>query len=154
MVDDNLEAEELRDLFKARLTLAGPVVGEDEKAWRKAVNRRLAQAGFELEFAADGDDALARYRESGPYDLVLTDLYHPGLNGVELARAVRRENPAQAIAVFTAGNVPDSFMEVFWNLNIPVGHKLGAREALLQLVEDAVARNGERLAGDQPGTLQ
>ncbi len=42
------------------------------------VNNRVPQAGFELEFAFDGDEAFARYRQQGPYDLVLTDLYHPG----------------------------------------------------------------------------
>ena len=126
VIDDNIESEELRDLFKARLTLAGPVVNGDEAAWRKMVNFLLVETGFELEFTMDGDEALARYRQSRPYDLVLTDLYHPGLNGIELARAIRRENPSQAIAIFTAASAPDSFLEVIWKLGIPVGYKLAS----------------------------
>jgi CheY-like chemotaxis protein len=154
VVDDFFEDEEVRYLFKARLTLAGPVVNGDDAAWRKAVNFRLVEAGFELEFVMDGDEALARYRQSRSYDLVLTDLYHPGLDGVELARAIRRENPTQAIAVFTAASAPGSFLEAFWKLGIPVGYKLDEREALRRLVEDAVARNRERLAKHDLGTIQ
>jgi CheY-like chemotaxis protein len=154
VVDDNLSTEDIRYLFKARLTVAGPIVNGDEEAWRKMVRARLRQAGFELDFATNGDEALARFRQNGPYDLVLTDLYHPGLDGIDLARTIRRENPAQAIAVFTIPGVPDSVLEACWKLCVPVGYKLDEWDALRRLVEDAVARNGERLANRNPGTVQ
>jgi CheY-like chemotaxis protein len=115
------------------------------------VRGRLAQDGFELEFVIDGDAALARFRQNGPYDLVLTDLYHPGVNGIDLARAVRREAPSQAIAVFTAA---DSSLEAFWKLDIPVGYKLDEWQALRRLVEDAPVRNRERLAKGDLGAVQ
>ena len=118
------------------------------------VNDRTVQAGFELDFAFDGDEALARYRQRGPFDLVLTDLYHPGMNGVELARAIRRENPAQAIAMFTIGFSLGPFLEAIWQLNISVADKFDGRDALPQLVEDALTRNRERLAERLPLTVQ
>src|SRR5262245_21236629 len=52
---------------------------------------------FELELETDGNEALKRYRERGPYDLVLSDLRLPGLSGPDLARAIRSKNPAQRI---------------------------------------------------------
>jgi CheY-like chemotaxis protein len=146
VVDDNLDTEELQDLFKARLTVAGPVVNGDQEAWRKMVRARLAQGGFELEFVMDGDEAFARFCKSGPYDLVLTDLYHPGLDGIDLARAVRREKPTQAIAIFTVGGPDSSFLEACWKLCIPVGYKLDEWQALRRLVDDASVRNRDRLA--------
>jgi CheY-like chemotaxis protein len=156
VIDDDLESEDLRFLFKARLTLFPDAAARnvDDKKLREMVNNQLHQAGFELEFAFDGAEALEHYRKQGPYDLVLTDLYHPGMDGVELAKAIRRENPAQAIAVFSAAITLGPFLEALWQLRIPVADKLDTREALLQLVEEALTRNRERLAERLPETLQ
>ena len=153
VVDDDLDTKDLQDLFTARLTVAGRVVNGDEEAWRKMVRGRLTQAGFELDFVVDGDEALARFRQKGPYDLVLTDLYHPGLDGISLAWAVRRENPTQAIAVFTVCG-PDSCLEACWKLSIPVGYKLDEWQALSRLVKDASVMNRERLSKGNLGKIQ
>jgi CheY-like chemotaxis protein len=150
VIDDQLDSVEGQELFQARLVLAGPIVGNDEEAWRLRVQATLAKEGFELEFVTDGDVALAHVRLRGPYDLIITDLYHPGLSGIELSRNIRLENPSQAIAVFTVAAIPDSFMEAFWKLRIPVGSKWGRWESLRELVEDAVAENSRRLAEDRP----
>jgi len=156
VVDDHLEDEDGQSLFKARLTSLPHTAYRNlgEERFRNMINNRIVQAGFELEFAFDGDEAFARYRKQGPYDLVLTDLYHPGMNGVELARAIRRENPAQAIAMFTIGFSLGPFLEALWQLNISVADKFDGRGALPQLVEDALTRNRERLAECFPATVQ
>jgi CheY-like chemotaxis protein len=54
---------------------------------------------FEIELESDGDEALKRYRERGPYDMVLIEFRLPGLDGSDLALAIRRENPAQPITI-------------------------------------------------------
>jgi CheY-like chemotaxis protein len=65
---------------------------------------------FELDVESTGEDGLRRYRENGPYDVVLTGFefvppyWHKsrqrmGMNGSDLARAIRRENPGQRIAM-------------------------------------------------------
>jgi CheY-like chemotaxis protein len=156
VVDDHLQSEDGQDVFKARLTSLPPAAARNigEEGFRNMINNRIVQAGFELEFAFDGDEALACYRQQGPYDLVLTDFYHPGMNGIELARAIRRKNPAQAIAMFTACTMPGPTLEALWQLRISVAHKLDAWEALPQLVEDALTRNRERLAEHLPSTVQ
>jgi DNA-binding NtrC family response regulator len=108
-----------------------------------------------LEFVFDGDGAITHYRQQGPYDLVLTDLYHPGMDGVELARAIRRDNPSQAIAMFTACIAAGApFLEALWQMRIPVADKMDTREALRQLVEEALRLNDERLASRNPTALQ
>ena len=50
--------------------------------------------------AVDGLDALALY-EAGSFDLVLTDLNMPKMDGGRLARAVKRINPQQPVAILT-----------------------------------------------------
>lgn len=51
----------------------------------------LRAEGFEPVFCADGDQALAVFRESKP-DIVLLDVMLPGKDGVEVCRAIRAES--------------------------------------------------------------
>jgi CheY-like chemotaxis protein len=59
---------------------------------------------FEIELESNGDDALQRYRKHSPYDLVLTGFRIAGMDGSDLALAVRQENPAQRITMITANS--------------------------------------------------
>ena len=56
---------------------------------------------FEIELESTGNKALEHYRKGGPYDIVVTGYRHRGLNGVDLALAIRRVNPAQRMVVIT-----------------------------------------------------
>ncbi|MBV8985377.1 MAG: response regulator transcription factor [Acidimicrobiia bacterium] len=51
--------------------------------------------------AADGDEALRRWREDDP-DVVLLDQRMPGMSGLETAEIILRERPNQAVILFTA----------------------------------------------------
>ena len=70
---------------------AGPQPGEMELALQ-ARQDMLTKAGFDVDSAADGVDALERVGRRTP-SLVLVDLEMPRMNGVELVRALR-ERPA------------------------------------------------------------
>jgi len=48
----------------------------------------LEQAGYQVETALSGQDALHRYRQS-PHDLVVSDFSMPGMNGVELGGEIQ-----------------------------------------------------------------
>lgn len=63
---------------------------EDEEDLRELLRYRLEQEGFEVESVERGDEALQRVREKLP-DLMLLDLMLPGLDGLELAKIVKRD---------------------------------------------------------------
>jgi two-component system KDP operon response regulator KdpE len=65
------------------------LVADDEVAIRKVVRDALEKAGHEVETAVDGAEA-ARLLEDGAFDLVVTDLNMPNLDGLELVRLIRR----------------------------------------------------------------
>src|SRR3989442_15856378 len=68
----------------------------------------------------NSDEAPHRYAKRGPYDCVVTDIVHPGLNGLALSKAIRRKNPKQPIVIFTGG-MSDAQARSFQRLNnIPV----------------------------------
>jgi DNA-binding response OmpR family regulator len=64
------------------------LVVEDDAAIRELLRLHLDLAGFAIEEAEDGRNALDRARSS-PFDLVLLDVMLPGLDGVSVCRAIR-----------------------------------------------------------------
>ena len=64
------------------------LVADDEAAIRKVVRDALMQGGHDVETAVDGEEA-SRLFESGDFDLVVTDLNMPRLDGLELVRRIR-----------------------------------------------------------------
>jgi two-component system KDP operon response regulator KdpE len=75
------------------------LVADDEAGIRKVVRDALERAGHEVETAADGEEALARF-EQGAFDLLITDWNMPGVDGFELVRRVRKKS-ALPILVLT-----------------------------------------------------
>ena len=107
---------------------------------KSGVTATLTNSGYEVESASDGDEAFRLYRKRGPYDLVLTDRHHPGMDGLDLAAAIRQENPMQAIAFFTADVHSEpvyAFRRKFQD--IPVLLKVAVQAShLLKVVEAAI----------------
>ncbi len=72
------------------------LVADDERKIVEVVRGYLEQAGFTVITASDGPGALAEFRRSHP-DLVLLDLNLPGLDGLDVARAIRKDSPVPII---------------------------------------------------------
>ncbi|MBI3666697.1 MAG: response regulator [Acidobacteria bacterium] len=66
----------------------------------------LAPHDWRIESAFDGLEALQRV-ETFPYDLVLTDVHLPGLDGLELLARIRQLRPETKVMVMTADSTPD-----------------------------------------------
>jgi DNA-binding response OmpR family regulator len=76
------------------------LIVEDEAIVRETVSESLAADGLRVVTAADGREALRRFRAEEP-DLVLLDLMLPELSGIEVCRILRRES-AVPIIMLTA----------------------------------------------------
>ncbi len=77
------------------------LVVDDEPAQRELVAGFLGKRGFEVRQAADGREAIERFKQEA-VDLVLTDQKMPGLSGLELLDALRAISPQAAVIVMTA----------------------------------------------------
>lgn len=66
------------------------LVADDEPHIRRILTTLLRNAGFGVDEALDGAEALAKVREGQAYDFILTDLMMPGASGLDILRAVRR----------------------------------------------------------------
>jgi two-component system response regulator MtrA len=82
------------------------LVVEDDPSIREVTALGLRAAGFEVETAADGVEALERWRADGP-DLVLLDVMLPRLDGLEVCRAIRRESTLPIVMLTARGDTID-----------------------------------------------
>ena len=82
------------------------LVVDDDSGQREALAAFLRDLGAEVDEAGDGRQALSRI-EDGQFDLVITDLRMPEMDGGELLRRVKQLNPEIGVVVVTAyGTVP------------------------------------------------
>jgi len=77
------------------------LVVEDDDSLRDGLARRLAEAGYAVDTAATGPDALLVAADRAP-DVVLLDVMLPGLDGIEVCRRLRAVHPLAAIVMVTA----------------------------------------------------
>lgn len=74
------------------------LVVEDEAHIRELIQLHLGLEGLEIEAVADGQEVLVR-ANSESYDLIILDLMLPGVDGIAICRAVRREGPNQDVPI-------------------------------------------------------
>jgi two-component system, OmpR family, response regulator PhoP len=77
------------------------LVVEDEQALRDTLRARLAEAGFTVDAAADGNEGLFAGLEY-PLDVAIIDLGLPGLAGLEVIRRLRAARKTFPILILTA----------------------------------------------------
>jgi len=86
------------------------LVAEDDDLFAEAVGTFLQQAGFHVVVALDGEAAL---REASDYrfDVLLTDLRMPRVDGATLIRRMRADRPDMPVVVMS-GNAPEDWEHV------------------------------------------
>lgn len=116
---------------------------EDEQVLRGLVGQFLRRSGYLVVEAADGQDGLREYDLGGPYDLVVSDLMMPRMDGIDLARALRARRDDLPIVICSAALRDEAERRL---LEVGVStwlHKPYHPEALL-------ARVREQLRGHHP----
>ncbi len=81
--------------------MARILVVEDDKDLNRFVTTFLSNSGYDTASAFDGEEALEKL-ELSRYDMVITDIMMPRMDGFELAEALRRTNKEIPIIFMTA----------------------------------------------------
>jgi CheY-like chemotaxis protein len=82
--------------------MARILLAEDDEAIRALVTRTLMESGYDVVATADGGAALeALARDHGRFDLLLSDIKMPVMDGIALARATARDHPDITILLMT-----------------------------------------------------
>jgi CheY-like chemotaxis protein len=99
------------------------LVAEDDPVVRAMLQRLLRDAGFDVRTAKHGDEALGlALRASGAFDIVVTDVRMPVMDGWELARRLRERWPSIPV-LYISG----------YDVELSAGQRRGgSRQALLR----------------------
>ena len=82
--------------------MARVLIADDEEPMRLLVSRAIAMDGHDITTAQDGAEALEILtREDGRFDLLLTDIKMPIMDGIALALSVARDFPDLTILLMT-----------------------------------------------------
>jgi two-component system, cell cycle response regulator CpdR len=82
--------------------MARVLIADDEESMRQLVARAIAMDGHETTMAEDGAEALEiLVKNNGRFDLLLTDIKMPVMDGIALALAAARDFPKLTILLMT-----------------------------------------------------
>jgi DNA-binding response OmpR family regulator len=119
------------------------LVVDDEEDFLKALVTRLELRGMDVRGVTSGDEALETLAERS-FDVVVLDIKMPGMDGIDVLRAIRREHAGTAVLVLT-GHASQELSEE--------GRSLGAFDYLIKPVklEKILERIAAAAGGDANG---
>ena len=106
---------------------AAILIVEDDPSIREITKLGLLEAGFTVSTAADGDEALVRFRHDRP-DLVVLDVMLPKRDGLEVCQAIRAESSVPVVMLTARSSAVD----------IVVGLESGADDYVTKPFEMAI----------------
>src|SRR6266581_3515435 len=144
-VDNLLFGRRLRGVGRAARAIAGPtrkriLVVDDSLTVREVERQLLANHGYEVEVAVDGMDGWNAVRV-GHYDLVITDLDMPRMDGFELVSQIKNDARLRALPVMIVsykGSAEDRNRGLEAGANYYLAKSSFHDEALLQAVVDLI----------------
>lgn len=77
------------------------LIVEDDEALTRGLRTNLEYEGYRVELEADGTRGLER-AQAEPWDLLITELALPGLDGLQLLRCLRRSDPYLPVLILSA----------------------------------------------------
>jgi len=86
------------------------LVVDDEQSLREVLSIMLKRAGYAVTSAADGEEAVELLQKE-IFDLVITDLRMPKVDGMEVLKAVKSASPETVVLIITAFASADSAVE-------------------------------------------
>lgn len=125
------------------------LVAEDDPRIRTILERFLVAAGYQVTACENGREAFEAFESSArPFDLVLTDVNMPEVDGEELLRRIKAKAPRMPVIVLTARNDPALITELFKHDAYRFLSKPFTREDLQGVVSAALAEASEEPQDD------
>lgn len=81
------------------------LVVDDDPQVRDMIRDILSNVGHQVVVAMDGSDGVEKFKADGAFDLVITDLAMPKLNGLQLARVCKTLRPSVPVVMLTGWGV-------------------------------------------------
>ena len=117
------------------------LIVDDAAFMRMMIKDNLKKAGYtECTEACDGEDAVAKYRESTP-DLILLDITMPKMDGIQALKEIKQMNPNAKVVMCSAMGQEGMVVEAI---------KLGAMDFIVKPFKpDRLIQTVKNILGDQ-----
>jgi DNA-binding NtrC family response regulator len=86
------------------------LVVDDEEGARELFYTILSDEGYEVSLAVNGEDALS-HMKSASFDLVVTDIKMPGMDGLQLLQEIRKTGSKADVIMVTAYGEVESYLK-------------------------------------------
>jgi EAL domain-containing protein (putative c-di-GMP-specific phosphodiesterase class I) len=116
------------------------LLADDEPALREVYAALLTDAGYEVATAVDGREAMELVSKSD-FDVVLSDIAMPGMNGLQLLRAVRQRDLDVPVVLMTGNPMVETAVQAIEHGALGYLLKPVSRETLLHAAAEAVRLN-------------
>jgi DNA-binding response OmpR family regulator len=136
---------------QAPASTARILVVEDDDTLRFTLEHNLSREGYAVLTAARGDDGLKLAREKSP-DLIVLDVMLPGVDGIQVARLLRRDTATPIIMLTALGAEGDRVAGLDAGADDYLAKPFGMRE-LLARVRALLRRAGTAAAPEAPAQL-
>jgi len=120
------------------------LVVEDDAGMRELLADVLNRAGFQMAFAETGEAALEAARRD-TFDLVLLDVWLPGMNGIDVLAELRRMGVTARVIVMTGDNTPETLMRAVEQQAYRCLAKPFTPTALLEMIQHAFEAPAEEM---------
>lgn len=128
------------------------LVVDDDESIRELCGLVLRTAGYEIETAVHGADGLERLK-SARFDMVITDINMPELDGIEFYTAAVREVPSMnGMFLFMTGAATEEQTEIIFSMDLKLLEKPFTINNLLGAVEGLMREQLSDLMGGQGGS--
>ena len=115
---------------------------EDEDMVRRVAERALVRAGYRVVSASDGEDGLSAFDSSGPFDILISDVVMPGIDGPAMARALRKRAPDLPV-LFMSGYAEGQLRD---ELELAAAHFIAKPFSVREITDKVAAILSERMA--------
>jgi len=122
--------------------MATIMVVDDEPMVRNLLSQFLTMRGYRVRPAKDGPDALSLLKQEHP-ELVILDLYMPGMNGVDVLRQLRANDYKGAVIALSASQDEELLQEMLDLGSVDIMGKPVDLERLAMMVEVSLVMKNE-----------
>lgn len=130
------------------------LVAEDDSALREALEETLSDAGFRVQVARDGAEAMVMVERSMP-SLVVSDVQMGPVDGLELLKCLREQHPEIPVVLMTAHGSIAQAVQAMQRGAIDYLAKPFEAPALIEMVERYLPRqSADELIAEDPKTVE
>ena len=117
------------------------LIVDDDRVTRHLLQSVLENEGFAVVTAKDGNEALDQARRTGADapELILLDVWMPGMSGLDVLAQLRDEGVTPRVVVMTSDDTPETLLRALPGQALHFIAKPIAPAALLEMVETALA---------------